>query len=718
MLTQTQALKLPERVARLDELANNLWWSWHRPARDLFRALDFQLWATSGQNPVKQLRDINPDKLYAAAADPDFLAIYDSVTSAFDEYMTTRDTWFERAHSNLLAGPIAYLSMEFALHHSLPIYAGGLGVLAGDICKEASDLGLPVVGVGFMYPQGYFHQRIGPDGWQEEVYRQLDFSEAPINPVLLPDGSRTIAEVKVDGSTVLIAAWQIRVGRTTIYLLDTNVEGNAPRHRHLSDRLYVADHEVRLQQEIVLGIGGVRVLRALGVEPAIWHMNEGHTAFMTLERIRENVEKGATFAEGLGRVRSTSVFTTHTPVPAGHDVFPIDLIEKCFHSYWQSLQLNREGFLNLGMRHGSSNGGFNMTTLALSTAGQCNAVSQLHGTASRKMWRCLWPNVDEDAVPISQVTNGVHVPTWVSYEMALLYEKHLGTDWVSRQDDPGLWDRVLDIPDGDLWAARQAAKRRLTGAMLGWAQRRWSESQVTPEQVLATGALLHPDVLTIGFVRRFAEYKRPALIFRDIERIKRIVKDRWRPVQIVFAGKSHPADHSSKCILQQVYALATDRDFQGRIAFVEDYDMYSARYLVQGVDAWLNAPRRFNEASGTSGMKASLNGVPHLSVRDGWWDEAYNGVNGWAIGTGPEERAAEEEDRGDAESLYRLLEEELVPLYYERDRSGLPRGWIRVVKEAIRSVAPRFSARRMVKEYADQLYVPAAASCPVPDLIK
>jgi len=710
MLKQATGTKLPKRIDRLDELAHNMWWSWHYQARDLFRALDYSLWVISGHNPVKQLRDINPDKLKAAAADPEFIALYDSVMAAFDADMSSQDTWFDNKYPDKLTGPVGYFSMEFAIHNSIPIYAGGLGVLAGDICKEASDLGLPMVGIGFMYPQGYFHQRISADGWQEEIYRQLDFSETPITPVFSSGWNRTLAEVQLDNRQVRIGAWQIQAGRTTIYLLDTNIEENSPQDRQLSARLYIADRELRIQQEIVLGIGGVRVLRALGIKPALWHANEGHAAFMMLERVREEVEQGATFDKAVKKVRATTVFTTHTPVLAGHDIFAAQLIEKYFHNYWGSLGIDQGKFLRLGQGNGVGDQAFNMTILALTTADKCNAVSQLHGTASRRMWHVLWPDVKEDDVPITYVTNGIHVPTWVASEMGLLFIKYLGEDWVERQDDPELWERIMDIPDEEMWTARQLLKRRLKGAMLGWAQQRWSEAEVQPQQVLAMGALLHPEVLTIGFVRRFAEYKRPSLIFRDVERLKRLVKDRWRPIQIVFAGKSHPADFPSKCLLQHVYRLATDRDFQGRIAFIEDYDMNRARYLVQGVDVWLNVPRRLNEASGTSGMKAALNGVPHLSVRDGWWYEGYNGENGWAIGDGPGTYSPEEEDRADAEALYRLIEEKLVPLYYDRDRSGVPHGWISVIKEAMRTLVPKFCARRMMKDYTEQLYVPVAGS--------
>jgi len=710
MLNQALRPRLPRRIGRLDELAHNLWWSWHQQARDLFRILDYPTWRTSGHNPVKQLRDINPDKLKAAASDPAFLTLYDFVMSAFDADMSAQDTWFKTNYPGLLPGPVAFFSMEFAIHSSLPIYAGGLGIPAGDTCKEASDLGLPLVGVGFMYPQGYFHQRISTGGWQEEIYRQLDFSEAPITPMLSSRGRRALAEVELDSKSLSIAVWQLQVGRVSIYLLDTDVEENSPEDRQLSARLYIADKELRIQQEIVLGIGGVRVLRALGIKPAIWHANEGHTAFMMLERVREEIEQGTTFDEAVQRVRATTVFTTHTPLPAGHDVFPVQLVERCFHSYWGSLGIDRDMFMKLGQQNGLCNQAFNMTALALATSGQCNAVSQLHGTVSRRIWHVLWPDIKEDEVPISHVTNGIHVPTWVAPELGQVYEKYLDKDWLEKHDDPKIWERVTDIPDEELWAVRQLLKRNLMVTIRERARKRWDKVEVAPQQVLAMGALLDPWVLTVGFVRRFAEYKRPALIFHDIERLKKIINDEWRPVQIVFSGKSHPADYQSKYLLQQIYNLATDQQFQGRIAFVEDYDMHMAHYLVQGVDVWLSTPRRLNEACGTSGMKASLNGVPNLSVRDGWWYEGYNGANGWAIGNGPGAYSPEEEDKADAEALYRLLEKKIVPLYYNRDRDGVPHGWIRVVKEAIRSVTPNFCARRMLKEYTNQIYLPATLS--------
>jgi len=679
-------LGLPRRIERLGELATNLWWSWHPRARELFRALDYPLWRTSGHNPIKQLCDISPQKLGTAATDAAFLRLYDSVMSAFDSDMSAQDTWLAANHPYRLHGPVAYFSMEFAIHNSLPIYAGGLGIMSGDICKEASDLGLPFVGVGFMYPQGYFQQRISAEGWQEEIYKQLNFDESPINRVLSPQGETSLVQVELENRSLSVGVWQVRVGRASVYLLDTNIEENMPRDRQLSARLYVADRELRIQQEIVLGVGGVRVLRALGIEPAIWHANEGHTAFMMVERVREEVEKGATFAEALHRVRATNVFTTHTPVPAGHDIFPVELVEKYFHGYWESLGISHESFLELGSWDGTGDRAFSMTALALRMADWRNAVSQPHGEITRRMWCRVWPEVEEDQVPISHVTNGIHVPTWIAPELGELYEKYLGQDWVMKHDDAELWQRVLDIPDDKLWAVRRLLKRKLMHIVLERAQERWAEGEVTPQQVLGMGALLDHNVLTIGFVRRFAEYKRPGLIFGDIERLKRIVNNPWQPVQIIFAGKSHPADFAAKHLLHRAYALATDRDFQGRIAFIEDYDMHMARYLVHGVDLWLNNPRRLHEACGTSGMKAALNGVLHLSVRDGWWHEGYNGANGWAIGDGPEATSSDEEDKADAELL------------------------IRLVKEAIRSVVPRFCARRMLKEYTERMYIPLAQS--------
>jgi len=698
--------KIPERIGRLEELANNLWWSWHPEGRALFRRLDYSLWRSSGHNPVQQLYEISLEKLQAAAGDNDFLSLYDNAVDVFDKEMTDSNSWYSKKYPNNPQSSIAYFSMEFALHNSLPIYAGGLGVLAGDLCKEGSDLGVPMVAVGFMYPQGYFRQRISADGWQEEEYSQLDFSKAPLTAITSKDGKQCLAEVQLRDRKLHIGAWLVPLGRVDLYLLDTDIEENRPEDRELSSRLYIADREHRLQQEILLGIGGVRVLRALDIEPAIWHANEGHTAFMMLERVREQVASGKAFNEALDVVKKSSVFTTHTPVPAGHDTFSIELVKRYFADYWPSLGTDMETLLNLG-RQDAGEDSFNMTILALKTSEHRNAVSKLHGKVTRKMWCNLWLDCSEDDIPITFITNGIHAPTWIALENRQLYSKYLGKDWVEQQDDVELWKNVDDIPDEEIWRVHLVLKRKLFHIIMERAQQRWAEGEATPQQILAMGSLLDHDALTIGFVRRFAEYKRPDLLFKDTERLKKIINDRWRPVQIIFAGKSHPADTASKKLLQYVHTIARDREFQGRIAFLEDYDMRLARYLVQGVDVWLNTPRRLQEASGTSGMKAVLNGVLHLSVPDGWWTEAYNGNNGWNIGDESPFPSKEEEDKADAEALYSILEQQVAPLYYNRDRIGVPREWYAMVKRSLQSIIPVFNTRRMFKEYYEIMYLPA-----------
>lgn len=700
--------KIPERISRLKDLAGSLWWSWHPAGRAVFRTLDYPLWRSSGHNPVQLLYETSKEKLEAAANDAAFLELYDDAVAAFDNERNDGGSWCATNHAGAFAGPVAYFSMEFALHNSLPIYAGGLGVLAGDLCKEASDLGIPMVAVGFMYPQGYFQQRISADGWQEEEYQQLDFSKAPVTPILSSSGNKCLVEVKLKNRMLHIGAWLVNLGRVNLYLLDTSMEENEPQDRQLSSRLYTADREHRLQQEILLGIGGVRVLRALGIQPSIWHANEGHTAFMIVERLREAVAGGDTFDKAREDVQKTTIFTTHTPIPAGHDIFFNELVSQYFENYWASLGLDREAFLDLGRHSGTGETNFNMTILSMKLSGQRNAVSRLHGKVTRRMWSGLWPDTTEENTPISYVTNGIHVPTWIALENRLLYENYLGNDLIERQDDINVWENIKEIPDEELWRTHILLKRKLFHIIMERAQRRWARGEASPQQILAMGSLLDHDALTIGFVRRFAEYKRPSLLFRDIERLKRIVNDPWRPVQIIFAGKSHPADTASKMLLQRVHAMARDRVFQGRVAFLEDYDMRLARYLVQGVDVWLNTPRRLQEASGTSGMKACLNGVLHLSVPDGWWHEAYNDGNGWAIGDDITKVNNEEEDRSDAEALYSLLEQKVIPLYYNRERNGLPKGWVDMVKKSISSIVPAFSARRMLKEYCEKMYLPAA----------
>jgi len=699
--------RIPERLIRLSELANDLWWTWNPRAREVFRRLDYTLWRQTAHNPVRILNLVSHEMLALAAKDERFLGIYDAAIDALDRARSARDTWWRHSFPDG-QGPIAYFSAEFALHQSLAIYAGGLGVLAGDHCKEASDLGIPLIGVGFMYPQGYFHQAVSPEGWQQEIYERLNWTDSPIDRAMLPDGRPCIVAVPLGNRSVLASVWLVRLGRVKLYLLDTDLEENAPWDRELSARLYGGDRETRIQQEIILGIGGVRALKALEPTPAVWHLNEGHAAFVVLQRIRDLIEQGQTFDAALAEVRRTTMFTTHTPVAAGHDAFPFNLVETHLAGAWGTLGAYREAFLALGHYDNGSGPLFNMTALALRTAGTVNGVSEVHGQVTRDMWGPIWPDVPEDKRPVGYITNGVHVPTWLSSELATVFDDIIGGDWRDRHDDPTVWARVLEIPDEELWAARQALRQYLFNFIRERARSRWKEERVTAPRVVAAGTLLDPNALTLGFARRFTAYKRPELIFHNPERLMSILNAPRRPVQIVFAGKAHPADETGKHHLQQVYRRAIDPMFGGRIAFVDDYDLHVAHFLVQGCDVWLNNPRKPLEASGTSGMKASMNGVPHLSIGDGWWAEGYNRKNGWLIESHPSANDPASVDAADAEALYTLLESEVVPAFYDRDANGIPRRWLQVVREAILSVAPRFSARRMVKQYAETMYGPVS----------
>jgi glycogen phosphorylase len=700
---------LPDRLSRLNELATDLWWSWHRDARLVFRRLDYALWRSTAHNPVRMLWTVPHARLEAAASDDNFVRLYDRAIAELDNARAARRTWWSGRLPQLAGQTIAYFSAEFALHQSLPIYAGGLGVLAGDHCKESGDLGVPLIGVGFMYPQGYFHQHVSAEGWQEETYERLNWADAPIERALTPEGTPCMTAVPLGDRTVLVAVWRVRLGRVRLYLLDTDLEENAPWDRELSARLYGGDRETRVQQEIILGIGGVRALKTLGYAPGVFHLNEGHAAFVVLQRIRDLIERGSSFDAALAEIRSSTVFTTHTPVPAGHDAFPFSMVEKHLAGCWGAIGVDRDRFLALGSYDNGAGTQFNMTALALRSAGEVNAVSQLHGEVTRSMWAPMWPGVSGDDRRVSSVTNGVHLPTWIANELSALFSTHLGQDWIERHDDPSLWDGVLEIPDDELWVVRQALRRYLFAFVRERARHRWTVERVGAPRVVAAGTLLETETLTIGFARRFAGYKRPELIFHDPERLARILNAADRPVQIVFAGKSHPADDVGKHHLQRVYKRALDPLFGGRVAFVDDYDLHVAHFLVQGCDVWLNNPRKPLEASGTSGMKAAINGVPHLSIGDGWWAEGFNGTNGWMIDGGADPSNPDAVDAADAAALYRLLEEHVVPAFYDRDAAGVPRRWLATVKESIRSIAPRFSARRMVKEYAERMYAPALA---------
>ena len=706
------ASRIPASLVRLAELSQNIWWSWTLEARQLFETIDPTLWFLTHHNPVKLLADVKPERLAKLAEDPSYLRHYSAVLKLFDEYRSNGRSWFNTKHAAAAQNVIAYFSAEFGLHTSIPIYSGGLGILAGDHCKEASDLGVPLVGIGFMYPQGYFRQRITAEGWQEATYAPFNREDSPIHPALTPSGEPCRFNVDMGGRNVTALVWKVLVGRVPLYLIDTDVPENTPENRSLSARLYGGDQEMRLCQEILLGIGGVRLLRALEIAPSVWHANEGHSAFLTLERVRELVQKGSSHAEASEIVRQSTVFTTHTPVPAGHDVFPHHLMDRYFAGYWEQLGLSRDEFLRLGETPESGGQGFNMTALVMRLSAHVNGVSREHGRVSREMWQHFWPGLPVDQVPIRSVTNGIHVPTWISPELHHLYSKSLSPVWTDTCDDPAMWQRVLDVPDQELWAVRQTMKRKLMGFIRERARSGWMHGQLQPSQVLARGTLLDPEALTIGFARRFATYKRATLLFQDLERLKRLLQDKWRPVQLIFAGKAHPADEPGRYFIHEVLSFCHDHKLGGHVAFLEDYEMHMAKYLVQGVDIWLNTPRYPMEASGTSGMKAALNGVLHFSVLDGWWQEGYNGANGWGIQPLTGTSDVQAQDHHDTEQLYRMLEQEAVPLFYQRDLDGVPRGWLQMVKESIRTVAPQFCTKRMVKDYVETLYRPAMTRTP------
>ncbi len=698
---------LPRRIRRLGELAYNLWWTWNPYAQRLFNRIDNALWERLNHNPLVFLRQVGRAEINAAAQNPYYLELYDKVFADFDAYMNASETWCTHMYQNRCHGTIAYFSMEFGLHETLPIYSGGLGVLAGDHLKEASDLGLPLVGLGLMYAEGYFSQRISEDGWQEAINQPLNFDDLPVLPVVDEHGDLLKISVNFPDRSVNACIWELRVGRVPLYLLDTDLDENAPNDRKLTARLYWSDIDLRIAQEIMLGVGGVRALRKLGYAPTVWHMNEGHAAFLTLERARELVAEGLPFEQAIEKIKGNNVFTTHTPVPAGNDEFPLWLIDKNLSRFWSELGISRDQFVDLA-RHSQAWGEtFSMPILALRLSEGRNAVSELHGRVSRRMWQFLWPEVEEDDVPITSITNGVHTSTWLARRMRVLFDKYLGPDWLDRLDDPLLWKQVEKIPDEELWAVRIHLKRKLAFYALERARQRWMKGGYHPVQAIASGVMLDPYVLTIGFARRFATYKRANLIFSDVERLLNIINRPNYPVQIIFAGKAHPADEPGKLLIQEVYRIVKRAENGGRLVFLEDYDINLARYLVQGVDVWMNNPRRPNEASGTSGMKAAVNGVLNFSVLDGWWREAYNGQNGWAIGQDAD-LDTQIQDQMDAASLYEVLEKEIIPLYYDnRNGENVPVGWVARIKESLRTITPQFSTRRMVKEYVERLYLPA-----------
>jgi starch phosphorylase len=694
---------------RLWALARNMWWSWDQDASGLFRDIDPLRWSQLNHSPVALLSEYPLPKLEARANE---LALHGRINYAYRrlrEYEDAERTWGARHAGILRPRPVAYFSAEFGVHESLPVYSGGLGVLAGDHIKSASDLGIPLVGVGLFYGQGYFRQRLDRDGWQREEYLETDVSQLPMETAIGINGRPVLVQVDTRHGAIYAKVWRVKVGRCDLLLLDSDVEGNTPEDRELTSRLYGGDGRVRVHQELLLGVGGLRALKALGITPGVLHLNEGHSGFAVLEAIRQRMEEeGIGFEKAVPRVAREVVFTTHTPVPAGHDRFDADLIEEHLGPLRDALSLSKEAFMALGRENPESDERFCMTVLGLRLSRRANAVSSLHGEVSRAMWTNLFQGKSEDSVPIGHITNGVHVPTWLAPQMFRLYDRHLGTGWHLRSSEAKIWDGIENVDDGELWETHFHLKSRMIEFVRRRAVRQAARRDESRDVLQQLERALSPDALTIGFARRFATYKRANLILADIEKIVSLVNDPKRPVQFVFAGKAHPLDEPGKRVLQQIAQLMRDSRFSDKIIFIEDYDINVGRHFVQGVDVWLNNPRRPLEASGTSGQKVVLNGGLNLSVLDGWWAEAYDGMNGFAIGNGRTHSDMNVHDTRDGDDLMRVLRDEVIPLYYQRDRDGLPRGWIKRMKRTIRTLGWRFNADRMVMDYTLRCYVPAA----------
>jgi len=695
---------------RLWSLARNLWWSWDHDCISLFRDLDPTRWRQVNQNPITLLGEIPLGEIERRAAE---LVLHSRINYVYrrqQEYLLADRTWGAANAGVLRPRPVAYFSAEFGLHESLPIYSGGLGILAGDHIKSASDLDIPLIGIGLFYGQGYFLQRLDQNGWQREEYLQTDVNQLPMQPAIGKNGEPVVVEIETRGGTVRAKVWRVKVGRCDLLLLDSNVAGNAPEDRELTSRLYGGDGRTRIRQELLLGVGGFRALRAMGISPGVLHLNEGHSGFAVFEAIRNRMqEEGLDFDGAASQVPREVVFTTHTPVPAGHDRFSPDLIEEHLGPLREQLGISQEKLMGFGRENPSDhNEQFCMTVLGLLLSRRANAVSSLHCGVSRAMWRGLFPGRTEESVPIGHITNGVHVPSWLAPQMCRLYDRHLGIGWQEHSGTARTWEEIENVDDGELWETHLSLKAQLLDFVRRRA-REQSERRNEPKETLQhLGKVLSPDALTIGFARRFATYKRANLVLADIQRLASIVNDPKRPVQFLFAGKAHPHDEPGKKVLQQIAELMREANFANNFVFIEDYDINVGRHLVQGVDVWLNNPRRPLEASGTSGQKVVLNGGLNLSVLDGWWAEAYDGLNGFAIGTGRTHSNMDVHDSRDGNDLYRVLCEELIPLYYQRDRDGLPRGWIKRMKRTIRTLGWRFSADRMVMDYTQKCYVPAA----------
>ncbi len=699
---------LSGELAALQRIAYNLWWCWEPDALALFRRLDPDLWTSTHHNPVEMLGILQQTTLESLKLDEGFMAHLQMVDEKLTSYLDEK-TWFDTEYSGDSELKVAYFSMEFGLHESLPVYSGGLGILAGDHLKSASDLGIPLVGVGLLYRQGYFRQYLNNEGWQQEIYPENDFYNLPLTLERDAEGKPLELELDFGPRCFRFHIWKVQVGRVPLYLLDTHLESNSPEDRLITAQLYGGNQEMRILQEILLGIGGVRALRALRLVPNICHMNEGHAAFLALERSRLVMEKRKIrFAEAIEIVRAGNVFTTHTPVEAGIDHFPTDMLEKYFSKYIKQFSLSMDEFLGLGRQNPKDQfETFCMAVLALKLAGHANGVSQLHGEVSRTMWKNTWPELPEEQLPLTSITNGVHTGTWMSGQMASLLIRYLGTRWLEDLTDHNVWRRVARIPDAELWRTRQNTRERLVDFARRRLKKQLKQVGATAKEIATADEVLDPEVLTIGFARRFATYKRGTLLMRDIDRLDRILNNSERPVQIIFAGKAHPHDTEGKELIRQIVQVSHQERFRHRIVFIEDYDMEVARYLVQGVDVWLNTPRRPLEASGTSGMKVAFNAGLNLSILDGWWCEGYQGNNGWAIGKGEVYQDVEYQNQIESRALYELLEKEVVPHFYDRGTDGTPRSWVATMKNSLQSLCPVFNTDRMVEEYSQLSYIPS-----------
>lgn len=691
---------------RLRQLAYNLWWTWNPDAQQIFKELSPLVWRYVNHNAVEVMREISNEELEARLRDREFARHVHTVLEEFEIYLTESSTWAKR-HASKLKNPVAYFSAEFGLHECLPIYSGGLGILSGDHAKSASDLGIPFVGIGLFYRQGYFQQQLNIDGWQEEVYSTIDPERLPLELVLQPEGGRLLNSVEIGHSVVYFQAWALHVGRVTLYLLDTNLPENDQHFQGLTATVYGGNIDTRIGQEIILGIGGVRLLQSLGITPSIYHMNEGHSAFLVLELLLEELRKGKTLEESEKSIRSRCVFTTHTPVPAGHDRFNTELMVHSLGKFWSTSGLSHETMMSYGRIHPEdTNEMFTMTVLALKMSRASNGVSQLHGSVSREMWKELFPHTTVENVPIGHITNGVHTPGWGTLHAHNFWNKRLGFDWTEKLMEPKFWKKIANdelATDEELWALRYVLRRDL----IEFVRRRQTERQYHHGTGISftPSHLLSPDALTIGFARRFATYKRAPLIFRHLERIIPLLNDAQRPVQIIFSGKAHPRDNEGKRFIQYIIEMARHPQMVGRVAFVEDYDINVARHLISGADVWLNTPRRPLEASGTSGMKITIHGGLNVSIMDGWWREGYNGENGWKIGDDRNDSDLETQDERDFESLIQVLSQSVIPEFFDRDEHGIPRKWLKRIRNAMQTLLSQFSSNRMVSEYVQKYYL-------------